>query len=249
MNLCKRYCSAKFVAPFVLLLALGACGVSSTEKAATGSKATAQEAAAVLSVLDFRAEELRMAKTPPEASEASSVKEVVYGSGYSSNLHTGEPLAGAFTDSEKVQRVYLLTRKDTRTAMLAVFDETDETGASETKPLGELAGQLVLTEPYHSIAASFDLGNDGTAELALIQYDFQMGVHIASLDIYSLADMQLELLRTQEFVLQDGCSSAWPDRSIRASRVQFSHSGMAVEEFMSPCARTADELPQFKPLN
>lgn len=186
-------------------------------------------------ILDFRQVEHRQGKVTVESLQANTVKQTVFGTGYPETLHVGEAVYGSFTAPGEHQQIYLLTRPERKNAMLAIFSEDAVNKSGNEDFASRLETQFVTDEPYHSLVAALDLNNDTLHDLMLVQYDFHMGVLIASVDILGLIEGQLRLLDTQEFVLQDSCESTLPERAIKASALWFDGEELLRRNYMASC--------------
>lgn len=222
-----------------LLVSLSACGAAPLLQSDKTEPQTT-------TVIDFRQPALRGASVSAEFVGALAVKEAVYGTGYPDTLRVGEPVTGAFTGKGELQSVYLLTRTDKRSAMLAVFSVAKNLDDNNDSSIGRILAQFVMDEPYQLLLEVKDVNNDAIDELILLQDDFHMGVLVHSVDVISIADMQISIAGQEEFVVQDSCTSDLADRAIRASRLRFETAGIVRDEFIAACIdHGVDTKPVF----
>ncbi|PID62641.1 MAG: hypothetical protein CSB44_03460 [Gammaproteobacteria bacterium] len=198
---------------------------------------------------------MRTAQPGKEPPDAEQIKLAVYGTPLPEPLRVEGPVRGAFTSASTEQWAYLLIRADRDNSMIAVFDtvqreasdepaETDKARADASpRRRGELLSQFVTDEPYMSMPAAIDIDSSGgngdeqkLDELLLIQYGYQMGVSLASVDIVSLAGSRYAEVATEPFVLRDSCNSTLPDRAFRASRLRVTEGGaLERDDFETEC--------------
>lgn len=220
------------------LLPLAACATP-FDKPATGTERSVD-----VPILDFRQDVWRKATTAIESPDSTRIKQAVYGSGYPESLHVGEAVFGSFTLADKQEYIHLLTRPESNNAMLAIFAEEAVNNVGNEDLTQRLQTQFVTDEPYHSVVSVLDLNGDLLNDLMLVQYDYHMGVLIASVDTVALIDGKLQVLDTQEFVLQDSCESTLQLRVIKASAFWFDGEQLVRREYIAPCVDADAQVKQ-----